>query len=73
MVFAHFTRISYEYKNKKLPFHTFVTEKKGMILVDDFLFKDPDPGGRKVPDPEHTKNLSMSFGHGEVSDSPNII
>ena len=22
-----------------------------MILVDVLLFKDPDPGGRKVPDP----------------------
>ena len=29
-----------------------------MILVDALLFKDPDPGARKVPDPnpEHVKN-----------------
>ena len=41
-----------------------------MILVDVLLFKDPDPGCRKVPDPlntdpqhwaEHFNLLSYSF------------
>ena len=29
-----------------------------MILVDVLLFRDPDPGGRKVPDPQHWLPLS---------------
>ena len=32
-----------------------------MILIDVYLFKDPDPGARKVPDPQHGLNIAVLY------------
>ena len=49
------------YENRILPYNTFLNKKNfsqkiwvwfSDDSVDVLLFKDPDPGGRKVPDPD---------------------
>ena len=40
-----------------------------MILADDLLFKDPDPGGQDVPDPHHEYSNTRNQPEWTILDS----
>ena len=61
------------YENRILPYNTFLNKKNfsqkiwvrfSDDLVNVLLSKDPDPGGRKVPDPQHCLSVPYLLKRG---------